>query len=416
MVEVGFVSVHCNGAEIEIDSAVVGFASPCAFFLRMLSIHMVLTFNSGITLNRLSHSKRHEWRLENMMVLPTTANRYLHSLFGQKFCIRSLAIIHCRNRQRQEPYRAVAKLRSGFTLVELLVVIAIIGVLVGLLLPAVQSAREAARRAQCSNNLKQIGLAVQAYHDARRELPPSRVTNHHATWLFLILPQMEEQPLYDLWPQTIDFYDLPDETRATIVNGFICPSQGHESLTVELQPDGTHPHLNGPYVGSISDYHAVSGSTCFGTSFPGTKSVELDGALLYGWYPNWDGSQSGSRYPFSVSQWKSRTAMKNVTDGASQTLLCGEVTRSSAERTHAFCGDHNRGRLVGELRPLAQSKGQGGFGSEHPGIVQFGMLDGSVQVIQQDIDPAVLDAMASRAGGEVYDINSAIPSCLASSS
>jgi prepilin-type N-terminal cleavage/methylation domain-containing protein len=77
--------------------------------------------------------------------------------------------------------------RGAFTLVELLVVIAIIGILVALLLPAIQSAREAARRTQCTNNLKQIGIAVQNYHDTRRELPPMRVWDGDRTWLALIL-------------------------------------------------------------------------------------------------------------------------------------------------------------------------------------------------------------------------------------
>ncbi len=89
------------------------------------------------------------------------------------------------------------RLSRGFTLVELLVVIAIIGVLIALLLPAVQAAREAARRTQCANNLKQQGLAVHGFIDVRKELPPSRIADHHATWLWLILPYMEQENLYD---------------------------------------------------------------------------------------------------------------------------------------------------------------------------------------------------------------------------
>ena len=80
------------------------------------------------------------------------------------------------------------QLNRAFTLVELLVVIAIIGMLVALLLPAVQSAREAARRTQCTNNVKQIGLAIHNFHDARKILPPCRIVEHHATWALVILP------------------------------------------------------------------------------------------------------------------------------------------------------------------------------------------------------------------------------------
>ena len=99
---------------------------------------------------------------------------------------------------RPVPGRA-DRFQAGFTLVELLVVIAIIGVLVGLLLPAVQSAREAARRIACTNNLKQVGLAVQLSHDVRNRFPAGRMTRdpYDVSWAFRLLPFMEEQAIYD---------------------------------------------------------------------------------------------------------------------------------------------------------------------------------------------------------------------------
>jgi prepilin-type N-terminal cleavage/methylation domain-containing protein len=91
--------------------------------------------------------------------------------------------------------------RTGFTLIELLVVIAIISIMMGLLLPAVQSAREAANRLHCGNNLKQIGLACHLYHDQFKRLPPSRTTMHEGpSWAWLLLPSMEQDNLYRLWP------------------------------------------------------------------------------------------------------------------------------------------------------------------------------------------------------------------------
>src|SRR4249920_2104502 len=93
----------------------------------------------------------------------------------------------------------IMRFRRAFTLIELLVVIAIIAVLVALLLPAVQQAREAARRSQCSNNLKQMGLAIHNFENARQALPSSRLGPQHATWFVQILPYVEQTDLYNEW-------------------------------------------------------------------------------------------------------------------------------------------------------------------------------------------------------------------------
>src|SRR3954453_23911415 len=124
-------------------------------------------------------------------------------------------------------------LRRGFTLVELLVVIAIIGVLVALLLPAVQSAREAARRGQCSNNLKQLGLAAQNMHDIKGFLPPSRLGNNSAdstninwvTWAVVMLPYIEQKPYYDLWDESPCYERHPESTTKRAVPTYFCPSR-----------------------------------------------------------------------------------------------------------------------------------------------------------------------------------------------
>src|SRR4029079_15541446 len=122
----------------------------------------------------------------------------------------------------------------GFTLVELLVVIAIIGVLVALLLPAVQMAREAARRTQCANNLKQLGLGAQNFHDTRRFLPPSRLANNPAgtpanlrfvTWAVLLLPYIEQKGFYDRWNITLPYHKHTAAVTRYAVPTYFCPSR-----------------------------------------------------------------------------------------------------------------------------------------------------------------------------------------------
>src|SRR5213080_1457733 len=117
--------------------------------------------------------------------------------------------------------------RRAFTLVELLVVIAIIGVLVALLLPAVQMAREAARRTQCSNHLKQLGLAAHNFNDTKGALPPARLGNsgNWLTWAVVMLPFIEQQNFYQLWDQTRPYEWHPESTTKKAVSVYFCPTR-----------------------------------------------------------------------------------------------------------------------------------------------------------------------------------------------
>jgi prepilin-type N-terminal cleavage/methylation domain-containing protein len=340
------------------------------------------------------------------------------------------------------------KSRHGFTLVELLVVIAIIGILVALLLPAIQAAREAARRSQCVNNLKQIGIAVQNYHDTTKKLPPMRVWDGDRTWLALILPHLEEGQVLSMWdPKLGCFYDQPYEMRTAIISSFYCPSMPHESRILIWDPsdssqqpnDGSHGHPRTDtspkaggtgWQGSISDYRAVAGSTCalkgvgadnvsyklnYDEASENAKSCLNDGPI----------PSPKSRVPIGAhgtQSWSALTSLKSITDGTSKTLLGGEVGRREAERTHAFNGDYFPGVWVGELRPFCtkctQTKDEAsdsetrGFGGAHSGVVNFVMCDSSVQAIAKDINGPVLDRMATRAGDDPYEVTGTATPCI----
>jgi prepilin-type N-terminal cleavage/methylation domain-containing protein len=213
--------------------------------------------------------------------------------------------------------------RAGFTLVELLVVIAIIGILVALLLPAVQAAREAARRSQCSNNIKQLGLALHNYHDTYKTFPPSGILAgdsrpitsatpstrpYHYTWLFMILPFMEQQPLWDstdkLRPIYVGSNGQPQAVCSTQLPTLKCPS----AYTLDISADTRN--LAYTNYAAAEGYHwwttaVINGQTWTNGIYQGqNRTLDMQGI-------------------FTITR---NTNMSAVIDGTANTIMIGEVS------------------------------------------------------------------------------------------
>jgi prepilin-type N-terminal cleavage/methylation domain-containing protein len=284
--------------------------------------------------------------------------------------------------------------RAGFTLIELLVVIAIIAILIGLLLPAVQKVREAAARMKCSNNLKQIGLAVHNYHDSQGLLPYSRLDTAE-TWAVLIMPHLEQGNLYAQWNLSQNYYAQAAAVRTQVVSTYLCPSRRApgSGITVStagdvLQGDTTLPNVPG----ACGDYAAntgdPSGTIDYYLGMNGTTdATAANGPFLY----------KGGALKFS-----------QITDGLSQTLFVGEKHIQPAQfgtppDSSIYNGDNGAShRQAGTGAPLARGPtGSGGFGGWHPGVCIFVLGDGSVRPLAVSIDATNLGYLANRKDGQV---------------
>lgn len=324
--------------------------------------------------------------------------------------------------------------RNAFTLVELLVVIAVIGILVGLLLPAVQSAREAARRMQCQNNLHQIALATHMFHDTRRVFPPARYQprpgaptdqacgGSETTWLVRILPYMEQGVAERNWDYSIPYADHPDEVRGRPVSTYCCPSRRSVSdaigsglvsattTTFMTLPCGCKIPVTAAgsvtVSGALGDYGGNHGDLS-----PGSSGLPTD--FYYG--GNGTGVIISSRARCngtSPVDWIDRVGMKDLVDGTSTTMLAGEMhvplgkLGKSPEDAFIFNGDNvfSLARLGGPTVPIsADPRAEGnalvGFGSWHSGICNFAVSDGSVRSVTATIDTDTLGRLCNRNDG-----------------
>ena len=326
-----------------------------------------------------------------------------------------------------------SRTRTGFTLVELLVVIAIIGILIALLLPAVQAAREAARRAQCSNNLKQIGLALHNYHDAHKVFPASAMnpgaqgtSKVHPTWgqmvppggvrnvtgYISILPYIEQQSIYDM----IDFSRAVGMTDADGIGGgdYQQAATNHRLAAFECpsEPGHMNPHTN------TGQPYAVQNAWRANYGF---VSHRVDYQLTHN---NSDGRASGSGIivPYSkiVTDEKSifggfngAAKIADIKDGTSNTIALAETKMRKTSNnygpywnmyahTHQICPRYGINLNYVDANGVV-SKYQYAWrvGSYHPGGAQVALADGSVRFLSETVPIATVMAITSMNGGEV---------------
>jgi prepilin-type N-terminal cleavage/methylation domain-containing protein len=352
--------------------------------------------------------------------------------------------------------------RVAFTLVELLVVIAIIGILVALLLPAVQAAREAARRTQCTNNLKQFGLALQNYHDTFKKFPPGGVsfgthvglncenrkpntyclewdtgeTSPGIGWQVRILPFIEQAPLYDQVSREGDRLHI----RYTEVS-----IEGQPARTKQVPharcPSDTHPGLDtnwaqGNYCGSLGSQLTPSqDSNCQPFTTPGVHYQNPGGGAGHGndtdHIPGWGGKRNVSGM---FSRIGINVGMADATDGTSNVIIVGEIlpvctdhtggwwyyngganahsSTSVPLNTFATCENNQAGWRSYPNCSGPNYNGPGGrnfgrsnwnlswgFRSNHPAGANFLLTDGSVQFLSQNIDYQTYQRLGARGDG-----------------
>jgi prepilin-type N-terminal cleavage/methylation domain-containing protein len=342
--------------------------------------------------------------------------------------------------RRSERDRIASKCkRTAFTLVELLVVIAIIGILVALLLPAIQSARESARRTQCINQIRQLTLALQNHHDSKKGFPPGVLNNikdgnlelfthPRVTWMMHTFPFLEEGALYGAFN-----FNPPLGVCGIFLDTVNAPLVG-TSLTVLICPSDSEGDL-------FHNHPACGGQAARGNYAGFFGNVNMGGVLDYAKNPNAVSSTAPNHAPaaFMINR---PVKISTISDGTSHTMMIGECLKGVSGDNYDYRGVHwydhvgtsqiftatgpnsadpdllyslwctgksNLPRLNLPCRPgkansTNENNNMAASRSRHPGGVQVGLADGSARFVPDSIELAVWQAMSSIKGGEAVSL------------
>jgi prepilin-type N-terminal cleavage/methylation domain-containing protein len=294
-----------------------------------------------------------------------------------------------------------ARKHRGFTLIELLVVIAIIAILIALLLPAVQQAREAARRTECKNNLKQIGLAIHNYESSYTVFPPGWIYNSAAptlsnqmAWSVFILPNIEQNNIYNALNFLVPF-STGDTNLMTVLPAFRCASDTGSATVGNIARSNYAGVIMYSYVNPTSNITVTnvtgSGTATHGGGMFGANSKRKHGDL-----------RDGTSNTIIVGE-RMGTGTINGQLRGTEAVIAGLLSLGGGNAEAAIVGSPTQ--PTGTLAVINpnnnnQSVNYGGFSSRHTGGAQFTLGDGSVRMISENINGTTFQALGTVAGGE----------------